>query len=332
MKTPIIDGHRHLICPQAFSMARELRSDKDGIETSLNQASVKVNAQKSKDWSRKMTDFKEHTREMAGAGIDMGVVWPPPTEFLHWTKPEDAAALTRVMNEYTAEKVDQYPNRLAGLAVLPMQDEHLAIEELTYAVKMLGLKGIALMSSLNGTGYDEERFSNIFKKIEALDIPIFIHPDVPYENNRLREYYLTNFVGFPMESTIAACQLVFGGVLDQCPDLKICLVHGGGALPFLLGRVEHGQGVRPESSEKCQHPFTYYLKNFYVDSVVFQPEILRFVISILPDGHVFLGTDYPFDMAEPDPVSLVKKATPDDPEAQEQLLGGTLVKLLKMGQ
>ena len=332
MKTLIIDGHRHLICPQAFSMARELRTDKSRMDTSLNQASVKVNAQKGKEWSRKMTDFNEHTSDMASTGIDIGVVWPPPTDFLHWTESADAATLTRLMNEYTAEKVDQFPDSLVGLAVLPMQDEGLAITELNHAINTLGLRGVALMSTLNGSGLDEKQYHNIYKNIEKLDVPIFIHPDVPYKNQRLRDYYLTNFVGFPMESTIAACQLVFGGVLDQCPELKICLVHGGGALPFLLGRVEHGQGVRPESSEKCQHPFTYYLKNFYVDSVVFQPEILRFVISILPDGHVFLGTDYPFDMAEPDPVSLVKKATPDDPEAQEQLLGGTLVKLLKMGQ
>ena len=331
MKTPIIDGHRHLICPKSFSLARELRSDKNRLETSLSQASVKVNAEKGRAWARKMTDFEEHTKDMTAAGIDIGVVWPPPTEFLHWVKPDDAAELSRLMNEYTAEKVAQYPDRLVGLAVLPIEDENLAIEELAYAVNTLGLRGVAMMSNQNGAGLDEKRFSNIFKNIETLDLPVFIHPDVPYVNDRLRDYYLTNFVGFPMESTITACQLVFGGVLDRYPHLKICLVHGGGALPFLLGRIEHGQGVRPESREKCQHPFSHYLKNFYVDTVVFHPDILNFVASIMPEGHVFLGTDYPFDMAEPDPVSLVKKAIPNDPVVLEQLLGGSLAKLLKIG-
>lgn len=330
MKIKIIDGHRHLICPQAFAKARELRTDQDKRTTSLNQASNKVNAQKGKAWFRKMTDFEEHTDDMADAGIDIGVVWPPPTEFLHWTKPGDAAALTRLMNNHTAEKVKEYPDRLVGLAALPMQDDALAVKELNHAISEVGLRGVALMSNLNGAGLDEERFHNIYSAIEKLDIPIFIHPDVPYENNRLRDYYLTNFVGFPMESTLAACQLVFGGVLDQFPSLKICLVHGGGALPFLLGRISHGQEVRPESNEKCQHPFNYYLKNFYVDTVVFQPEILNFVQSIMPEGHIFLGTDYPFDMAEPDPVSFVKKAFPNDPVALEQILGGSLKKLLKL--
>jgi len=146
----------------------------------------------------------------------------------------------------------------------------------------------------------------------------------------MSKYYLVNFLGYPMHTTLAACELVFGGVLDRHPNLKICLVHAGGVLPFLLGRLEHGQSVRPESREKCKHPFPHYLKNFFVDSVAFRPETLRFVTGIMPPGHVFMGTDYPFDMADPAPISSVRAASPPDSSSIDAILGANLQRLLKL--
>ena len=150
-----------------------------------------------------------------------------------------------------------------------------------------------------------------FEKVEDLGVPIFIHPNNPAGVERIRNYYLANFLGLPLESTIAAAQLVLGGVLDRFPKLKICLSHAGGVLPFLTGRLEHGQGVRPEAQTHYQHPFSYYLKNFYVDTITFRADTLRFVLEMMPPGHVFTGTDYPYDMADADPVGSVKAAVKD---------------------
>jgi len=296
----------------------------------VGEASVMVNLQKAPEWARKMTDFEEHIADLGSAGIDIGVIWPPPPGFYYWAETSAGAELARMVNENTARAVRTSHGRFVGLASAPLQDAGLAVEELKYAVQTLGLSGAAIASNVNGRGLDEEQFLPFFEQAELLDVPVFIHPDVPFESERMSNYYLVNFLGYPMDSTMAACQLVFGGVLDRHPNLRICLVHAGGALPFLLGRLEHGQSVRPEAREKCTHAFSHYLKNFYVDSVTFRPEILRFVLTMMPRGRVFMGTDYPFDMADPDPVSTVKSAVGDDRTVLEEVLGGNLRRLLKL--
>jgi aminocarboxymuconate-semialdehyde decarboxylase len=241
----------------------------------------------------------------------MAILEPSPIEFYYRAKPAIGAELFRMINENTAQFTNSYPERLLGLATIPLQDIDLAIEELNYAIENLDLKGVAMVSNINGQGFDEEQFLPFFEEVERRNLPIFIHPTNPLEAQRLHKYYLINFIGFPMETTIFATQLVFGGVLDRYPHLKICLAHSGGVLPFLLGRLEHGHSVRPEAQENSKHPFKYYLRNFYVDSITFHPEILHFVISIMPEGHVFMGTDYPFDMADMAPISTVRSALSD---------------------
>jgi aminocarboxymuconate-semialdehyde decarboxylase len=148
--------------------------------------------------------------------------------------------------------------------------------------------------------------------VEELGVPIFIHPNNPAGIERVRKYYLTNFLCYPLETTIAAAQLVFGGVLDRFPNLKICLSHAGGVLPFLIGRLERGQSVRPEARDHYRHPFPHYLKNFYVDTITYRADTLRFVLELMPPGHVFLGTDYPYDMADTDPIGSVRTAAQDE--------------------
>ena len=143
----------------------------------------------------------------------------------------------------------------------------------------------------------------------------------------MRKYYLINFLGYPVDSTLAAAQLIFGGVLDRFPGLKICLAHAGGVLPFIIGRFEHGRLVRPEAQKYCQHPVAYYLKNFYVDSITFRSETLRFVLETMPEGHVFLGTDYPFDMGDLSGVHSVTSAV-GDPLQRREILWGSLERLM----
>jgi aminocarboxymuconate-semialdehyde decarboxylase len=318
------------MCLEAHTLANNLDSSKASSMAGVNEASAMVNLEKAPEWIRKMTNIEEHIADMRAAGIGMGVVWPPPPGFYYWAEPAAGSEMARMVNENTSNIVRAHGNTLLGLASVPMQDVDRAVTELRHAVRNLDLSGVAIASNVNGRGLDDERFLPFFCEVQALDVPIFIHPDVPFSTKRLQDYYLVNLIGYPMDTTIAASQLVFGGVLDCCPNLNVCLVHGGGALPFLLGRLEHGQSVRPEACERCEHPFSYYLKNFYVDTVTFKPEILHFVISVMPEGHVFVGTDYPFDMADPDPVSSVKDALCDDITPTEEILGGNLARLLKI--
>ena len=325
-----IDGHRHIHLEAAMTVAKKLDPDRTSnmYPPGVHQKSEEINRKKGVDWNRKMGDWDENIADLKAAGMDMGVLQPTQTDFFYWAEPAAAAELTQMVNENTAEGVRKYPDHFLGLATLPLQDAELAVKELTYAIEELGLHGVVTGTNVSGHGFDEEQFQPVFEKVQELDVPIITHPNDPSGTERVGKYYLTNFLAYPLESAIMAGQLVFGGVLDRYPDLKICLSHAGGVMPFLLGRLEHGQSQRPEAQEHCEHPFGHYLKNFYVDTITFRADTLRFVLDIMPEGHVVMGTDYPYDMHDTDPVGSVKAAVTDE-NLQEKIFGGNLSLMMK---
>ncbi|MBW1773468.1 MAG: amidohydrolase family protein [Deltaproteobacteria bacterium] len=324
-----IDGHRHVVFPEVSEVGSKLDPVKSSniYPPGVDPNSEKINRKKGAIWDHKMSDFDANLADLQAAGMDVGILQPTQTMFFYWAKGSAAAELSRMVNEGTAKGVREYPDHFVGLATIPLQDMDAAVRELIYAVQELGLKGVVTGSNVNGHGFDEERFHPFFEKVQELDVPIFIHPNNPAGAERVGRYYMANFLALPLESAIMASQVVFSGVLDRYPDLKFCLSHAGGVLPFLLGRLEHGQSQRPEAQENCEHPFSHYLKNFYVDTITFRPETLRFVLDMIPEGHVFMGTDYPYDMADTDPVGSVKAAVSDE-RLQEDIMGRNLGSLM----
>jgi aminocarboxymuconate-semialdehyde decarboxylase len=329
MAVKIIDGHRHNLLPEAIAVASKLDPVRSShiYPSGLAKRSEEINRVRDREWDRKMSDVNENISDLHAAGVEMGVLQPTQTMFFYWVEPSAASDLSRMVNEFTAREVRKHPDNVVGLATVPLQDVDRAVRELSYAIKELGLRGVVTGSNVNGRGFDEEAFQPFFQKVQELDVPVVIHPNNPAGIERIPNYYLTNFLGYTLESTIAAAKLVFGGVLDRYPNLKICLSHAGGVLPFLLGRLERGQSMRPETGEHCRHPFPYYLKNFYVDTITYRADTLRFVLGVMPPGHVFMGTDYPYDMAETDPVGFVKGAVSDE-ELRAQILGKNVASLL----
>jgi aminocarboxymuconate-semialdehyde decarboxylase len=326
-----IDGHRHIVVTEAIAVASKLDPAKSGhiYPSGIDPKSEEINREKSREWDRKMSDMDENVSDLTAAGMDVGVLQPTQTMFFYWAEPAAASELARMVNEHTAKAVKKRRENLIGLATVPLQDADLAVRELTYAIGELGLRGVVTGSNVNGHGFDEEALQPFLAKVAELGVPLFIHPNNPSGIPRIRNYYLANFLANPLESTITAAQLVFGGVLDRHPGLKICLSHAGGVLPFLLGRLEHGQSMRPEARKHCEHPFSYYLKNFYVDTITFRRDTLRFVLEVMPHGHVFMGTDYPYDMADRDPVGSVKAAV-EDKELLDQVMGENLAAVLRL--
>jgi aminocarboxymuconate-semialdehyde decarboxylase len=324
----VIDGHRHLLCPEAHQRAMSLDPVKAGdyLDGAYEDSAV-INRDRAPAWNLRMSDMSAHLTDLLDAGIDGGVLGPPPVGFYYWAEASSGADLARMVNENTARLLSENPDRFLGLATLPLQDVGLAVRELDYAVRTLRLHGVAMASNVNGQGLDEERFIPFFEAVEALGLPVYIHPHQAPGADRMRKYYLINFLGYPVASTLAAAQLIFGGVLDRFPKLKVALAHAGGVLPFLLGRFEHGRLVRPEAQRKCQRPVGAYLENFYVDTITFRPETLRFVLETMPEGHVFLGTDYPFDMGDLNGVKSVTVAV-ENPHQQKQILGDNLKRLM----
>jgi len=329
MKVKKIDGHSHVLQLEAVTAASKLNTKSSNIYPSgLDERSEMINREKGGEWNRKMSDLDENISDLDAAGLDMGVLQPTQTMFFYWAEPSAAGELSRMVNEHTADAVRKHPDRFVGLATVPLQDVNLAVRELTHAVKQLGLRGVVTGSNVNGHGFDEEAFQPFFEAVQSLDVPIFIHPNNPAGIERIRNYYLVNFLGLPLESTITAAQLVFGGVLDRFPGLKFCLSHAGGVLPFLVGRLEHGHSVRPEAQDHCRRPFSDYLGHFYVDTITFRADTLRFVLELMPPGHLFLGTDYPYDMADTDPIGSVKAAV--SRKVLNPVLGGNLSPLLRL--
>lgn len=225
----IIDGHRHLMCLKAYKKAMRLNLIDQGF---YDATSIAVNLERAKDWFRKMTDVHEHIADLTSTGINMAVLEPSPMEFYYRAKPAIGADLCRTINENTARFISSYPERLIGLANIPLQDIDLAIEELIYANENLNLKGVAMVSNINGHGFDEKQFLPFFEEVERRNLPIFIHPTNPLELERLHKYYLINFLGFPIETTIFATQLVFSGVLDKYPHLEFVWLIPAEYYPF----------------------------------------------------------------------------------------------------
>lgn len=327
----ILDAHWHLICPQAAEHCSKLDSVKaDDYAGGVNELTARINKERGQVWQRKMSDPAEQIQDLDSAGIDVAILQPPPIGYYYWTEPSEGAQLAHMVNQNTAEFVAKHPDRFLGWATVPLQDPELAAKEARKAILDLKLSGITMTSNVNGQGLDDRAFDPFWSTVQDLDVPLFIHPGNPPGAERLSNYYLTNFLGFPMDTTLGAVSMVFGGVFDRFPDLKVCLAHAGGVLPFLLGRLEHGQAQRPEAREHCEHPFSYYLKNIFVDTVTFSASTLRYVISMLPPGHVLFGTDYPFDMADMDGVARVKTAVGDDEQLLEQVFYGAMAGLLKL--
>jgi aminocarboxymuconate-semialdehyde decarboxylase len=206
-----------------------------------------------------------------------------------------------------------------GLATVPLQDVDAAVAELDRAVGQLGLRGVEICTNVNGLDLDDRRFRPFFARVAELGVVVLLHPHGFTDGRRLMDYYLTNVIGNPLESTIALARLIHGGVLEELPSLRMCVVHGGGFLPFYASRMDHAWRVRPEGRHHIPHrPPSSYLRRVFVDCLVYDPAHLAFLVAQMGAERVVVGTDYPFDMGDDDPVGLVE-ATPglsDDERAR----------------
>jgi aminocarboxymuconate-semialdehyde decarboxylase len=247
---------------------------------------------------------------------------------VYWAEPELSHRLARAFNDGTSAAHLAYPDRLVGLLTLPMIDAERSLHELDRAARLPGIRGVYLGTNIEGHDLSDPRFTPIFARIEALGLPVFLHPLQVVGGKRLAPYYLGNLIGNPVDTAIAAAHLIFGGMLDRFPRLEINLPHAGGALPILIGRFDHGHRVRPETRHLPQPP-SAYLRRFTYDTIGHSPDILRFVISQVGADRVLLGSDYCFDMGYQNPVEVVRElglASGD----RDLILGGTAARLLRI--
>ena len=275
----------------------------------------------------RLHDVPTMLRALDAARLDAAAVSAPPELFLYWADAGVTVRIARAFNDGLVEMARAYPQRFLPLATLPLQNPTAAVTELERVIG-LGLRGAAICTNVNGADLDDPAVAPVFAAAQRLGVPLFLHPQNAGDISRLQDFHLWNMLGFPMETTTAAARLILSGVFDQHPELKIVLAHGGGFLPYQLGRLDHGYRVRPALSAVLKRPPSAYLANLHCDSLVHDAVALRFLIERMGAEHVVLGTDHPFDMGSDTPVQAVE-ALGLSKGAQAAVLGGNLARLLR---
>ena len=266
--------------------------------------------------------------DMDRLGIDRQVLSPPPVMFCYWADARATEAFARMQNENVAGVVGRHPDRFVGMATVPLQDPALAVKELRYCRERLGLRAVEIGSCPAGRDFDDPALFPFFEACAELDVAAFVHPAVPLVGQeRLTKYYFPLIVGNPLETALAASKLIYGGVLERLPQLRVCFAHGGGAFPFTLARLDHGWKVRPEGPAAIPRPPREYARRLYFDSLTLSAMNLKFLVEQFGADRVVIGSDYPFDMGAVDPIGAVAEAGLPE-AARKQIEGATAARFL----
>jgi aminocarboxymuconate-semialdehyde decarboxylase len=242
-------------------------------------------------------------------GVGVQVLSTVPVMFSYWARAEHALDLARFLNDHIAEVVAAHPGRFVGLATVPLQSPDVAIRELERAVGELGLAGVQIGSHVNDWNLDAPELNPFFEAAEALGAAVFVHPWDMLGKERMPRYWLPWLIGMPAETALAIASLVFSGLLWRLPRLRIAFAHGGGAFPALIGRIEHGFRVRPDlCAADCEVSPRESLSRIYLDSLVHEPRMLRYLLDIVGPERIALGSDYPFPLGEAHPGRLIESA------------------------
>ena len=265
--------------------------------------------------------------------VDVQVLSTVPVMFSYWAKPEDTYDLAQFLNDDIAQTISQFPHRFIGLGTIPMQDPNLAVKELERCIKELHFKGIQIGTNINGKNLSESEFSDFFRAAEDLNASIFIHPWNMMGELDMQKYWLPWLVGMPAETSRAICSILFGGVLEKFPRLKLAFAHGGGSFHGTLGRIEHGFKVRPDlcAVDTSVNPKSF-LGKFWVDSLVHDKNTLEQIIKIFGEEKVALGTDYPFPLGEENVGELIDSNQNISNDIKSRLLGQNALDWLGMNQ
>ena len=247
--------------------------------------------------------------ECSETNVDVQVLSTVPAMFNYWAKPADTLFVSKLINDHIAMVVDEHPKNFLGLGTLPMQDEKIAIKELERCIKDLGLVGIQIGSNVNGVNLNEKSIFSILEAARDLDASIFIHPWDIMGRDEMEKYWLPWLVGMPAETSRAICSMIFGGVFEQLPDLRVAFAHGGGSFPATIGRIQHGFDVRPDlcAVDSDISPLDH-LGKFWVDSLVHDIDMLEYLIDKVGDTKIILGSDYPFPLGEDSPGMMIENS------------------------
>ncbi|ARP99394.1 amidohydrolase family protein [Pseudorhodoplanes sinuspersici] len=323
-----IDIHAHVAVPKAGAyVAEHANLAGTGLHQFQSPETAAVNAKQDADLKSRIVDFEPRIKDLDAMGLDMQVILPPPGQ-CYYTLPADIAnKAAQIVNDGIAEYCARQPDRLIPFGTVPLSHGEEAAKELERLAK-LGFMGVQILTNIDGKELSDPITAPFWKKAEELGMLVVIHPNGFTHGERLRRFYFNNVIGNPLETTIALHYLIFDGVLERHPKLKILAVHGGGYLGAYYGRIDHVWGARSDAHADLPKPPTEYLKQIYVDTVVFSTGQLKALVETFGPDHVVMGTDYPFDMADYDPISHVASIDAFDSATVGKIVGGNTKRLL----
>lgn len=274
-------------------------------------------------------DPKVRMHECDTHAVNVQVLSTVPVMFSYWAEPAHALDLAKLLNDHIAGVVAEFPKRFIGLGTVPLQAPDLAVRELERCVRDLGLAGIEIGSHVNDWNLNDEHLFPVFQAAAELGAAVFVHPWDMMGKKKMSKYWLPWLVGMPAETSLAICSMIFGGVFERLPALRVAFAHGGGAFPATIGRIEHGFNVRPDlcAVDNDVNPRNY-LKRFYLDSLVHDQMALKFLLDLFGADRIALGSDYPFPLGELEPGKLIESMAGLPRADLERLLSGTALEWL----
>ena len=326
-----IDIHSHVAVPAAAAFVRpHLDLSTIPLAFFATPETKALNQRQDADRRPRMTQYDARLADLDAMGIDLQVVMPPPPQ-CYLTLPADIAVpATRMVNDGIAEYVAGRPDRFVALGTVPLQDAAEAIAELERCMGRLGFKGVQILTNVAGRELSDPAFAAFWKKAEELGALVLLHPNGFTEGQRLSRFYFNNVIGNPLETALALHYLIFDGVLARHPGLKLIAAHGGGYLPAYSGRIDHAWGARSDAAAGLEEPPSAYLKRVYFDSVVFTPHQLAYLVSVFGADRIVMGTDYPYDMAEYDPLGHLVSVKTFDEATIAAIASGNAKRLLRL--
>jgi aminocarboxymuconate-semialdehyde decarboxylase len=325
-----IDTHAHYY-PESYLRLIETEGPANGAECRMvagQGPALKVGDVQTPPLIRRFTDLDARIAAMDEQGVDVHVL-SLSLPMVYWAERALSHKLSAVWNDAAAAAHSRFPARLFSLVMLPMQEPDLALVELERAAKLPGVRGVYMATAVRDREVSHPDFFPVYERIEALGLPIFLHPVAVIGHARLTPHYLTNLLGNPFESAIAAAHFIFGGVLDRFPGLTICLPHAGGAFPWLVGRLNRGWQTRQDLKHIKQAPVAY-LRRFYYDTIGYADDVLDYLVRVIGADRVLLGSDYCFPIAYERPVEVVTGHPTLTPSDKARIVEGNARRLLKL--
>ena len=320
-----IDVHSHMLPAESIN---ELGGRIEPVDGG-NLYNIKVLGKSVSPMTRGFYDVKERKMEIARFGIDSQIVSPTHHLFMYSEDIKKAQRSSRVQNEGIAKICRENPDTFYGNATLPLQDSRTSMEELEHAYSKLEMKGVEIGTNIAGKNLDDESLFPVYERLQELNMPIFVHPNDFLGRERLEKYYMGIVVGTIAETTVAVSSVLFGGVIGKFPRLKMIFCHGGGAIPYQIGRLRHAIGTRNEFSKNTVD-IDKSMKNIYFDTVVFSPSSLSFLVNETGVENVVLGTDYPFNMGNWNSFNDIEKAGEISRKEKDQIENGNAKKLYRL--